>query len=109
MDPTRFDALVRAVGEHRSRRSALRLLGGAAGGALARGGPAAPAAAAVTAGPPLGTGWTHLAGTATGLLFYRRGSGRAVSGTFVDGRFAREAAYPAFDTGWDSIIGASRS
>jgi hypothetical protein len=93
MDGPRPDAPLAALHERRSRRAALRLIaGGALGGALTLGGRAAPAEAAVTRLPALPTGWAHLAGTTTSLLFYQRGSGRAHTGTCVDGRYARKGA-----------------
>lgn len=103
MDDDRSDARTRPT----SRRHALRLLaGGALGGALALG--AQHAVGAVTARPALPKNWTHLAGTTTGIFFYRPG-GIGVSGTFGDGLFTRAARYETFNPDWTHIIGANRS
>src|SRR5215212_2311970 len=102
MDPTRFAAVSAALSERRSRRHALKLLaGGALGGALALGARTVPEARAVTAYGRFSLGWTHLAGTTTGLLFYH--AGLAAYGTFVDGDFAQAGVRRNFLTDWTQI------
>lgn len=82
-----------------SRRAAVRLL---AGGTVAL---AAARTADVEAAPAFAPGWTHIAGTYDGLLFYRASSGKGISGKFDDGRFTLAQRYSGFTTGWTLIAG----
>jgi hypothetical protein len=117
MDRDAFDGLVRLLAERPSRRAALgTLLGVGSVGAL--GAAAKPKkkkrkkrkkpAPTVAKRSAFSTGWTHVAGTTSGILFYEADTGLVLSGRFVDGNFTLGNSL-GDEPGWTHVVGAGRS